>query len=72
MKNICVFCGAIFSGDPLLLQAIEQLAEIMVNQNIGLIYGGGKVGVMGMLADTVLAKGGKVEGVLPRFLMEKE
>src|ERR1700761_2508866 len=72
MKNICVFCGANFNGDPLLLQAIKQLAEIMVNQNIWLIYGGGKVGVMGMIADAILNKGGKVEGVLPRFLESKE
>lgn len=72
MKNICVFCGANFNGDALLLQAIDQLTDIMVNQNIGLIYGGGKVGVMGLLADAMLNKGGKVEGVLPRFLESKE
>jgi len=72
MTNICVFCGANFSGDPALGDAIEQLAEIMVNRNISLVFGGGKVGVMGLLADAVLAKGGKAIGVLPRFLMEKE
>jgi len=72
MKNICVFCGANFNGDPLLSEAIDQLAEIMVNQNITLIYGGGKVGVMGILADAILDKGGKAEGVLPKFLMDKE
>jgi len=72
MKNICVFCGANFNGDTLLKEAIDQLAEIMVNQNTGLIYGGGKVGVMGLLADAVLNKGGKVEGVLPCFLESKE
>ena len=72
MKSICVFCGANFNGDPLLSDAINQLAEIMVNQNIALVYGGGKVGVMGMLADAILNKGGKAEGVLPKFLMDKE
>lgn len=72
MKSICVFCGANFNGDPLLSEAIDQLAEIMVTQNIVLLYGGGKVGVMGMLADTILSKGGKAEGVLPKFLMDKE
>jgi uncharacterized protein (TIGR00730 family) len=72
MKNICVFCGANFNGDPLLSEAIDQLAEIMVNQNITLIYGGGKVGVMGLLADAILNKGGKAEGVIPQFLMDKE
>ena len=72
MTNICVFCGANYSGDPLLEQAIAQLAEIMVARNISLVFGGGKVGVMGLLADAVLAGGGKTIGVLPRFLMEKE
>jgi len=72
MKNICIFCGANFSGDPLLVDAIDQLAQIMVNRDITLIYGGGKVGVMGMVADAVLNKGGKAIGVLPQFLMDKE
>jgi uncharacterized protein (TIGR00730 family) len=72
MNSICVFCGANFNGDPLLAAAIEQLAEIMAARNITLIYGGGKVGVMGLLADAVLAKGGKVVGVMPGFLMDKE
>jgi uncharacterized protein (TIGR00730 family) len=72
MNNICVYCGSSFSGDPLLTQAIDQLAEIMVSRGAGLIYGGGKVGVMGMIADAVLKKGGKVTGVIPRFLEIKE
>jgi len=72
MKAICVFCGANFNGDPILKQAIEQLAEIMVNRDITLVYGGGKVGVMGLLADAVLNSGGKAIGVIPRFLMDKE
>ncbi len=72
MKAICVFCGANFNGDPLLQSAVEQLANIMVSRNITLVFGGGKVGVMGILADAVLGGGGKAVGVLPRFLMEKE
>jgi len=72
MKSICIFCGANNSGDPLLEQAIDQLAALMAGQDITLIYGGGKVGVMGMIADAVLKKGGKAIGVLPRFLMNKE
>jgi len=59
MNKICVFCGANFNDDPLLQQAIEQLAEIMVGREISLIYGGGKVGVMGLIADAILSKGGK-------------
>ena len=72
MNSICIFCGANFSGDPLIEQAIDQLAELMVHSNISLVYGGGKVGVMGMIADAILNKGGKAIGVLPRFLMDKE
>ncbi|MVN22422.1 LOG family protein [Mucilaginibacter arboris] len=72
MKSICVFCGANFNGDEQLKTAIGQLAEIMVNQNISLIFGGGKVGVMGLIADAVLQRGGKAIGVIPTFLMDKE
>ena len=72
MKKICVYCGANFNGDTLLAAAIDQLAEIMVNQNITLIYGGGKVGVMGLIADAILLKGGLAEGVIPQFLIDKE
>jgi uncharacterized protein (TIGR00730 family) len=72
MKKICVYCGANFNGDTLLTTAIDQLAEIMVSQGITLIYGGGKVGVMGLIADAVLTKGGKAEGVIPQFLVDKE
>ncbi|MDB4902817.1 MAG: yvdD 1 [Mucilaginibacter sp.] len=72
MKAICVFCGANFNGDPILKQSVELLAEIMVNRNITLVFGGGKVGVMGLLADAVLNNGGKAIGVIPQFLMDKE
>jgi len=72
MKAICVFCGANFNGDPALKQAVEQLAELMVTRDITLVYGGGKVGIMGLLADNVLTRGGKAIGIIPQFLMDKE
>ncbi len=72
MNSICIFCGANFNGDPILKQTVEQLAEIMVNRDITLVFGGGKVGMMGLLADAVLGRGGKVIGVIPQFLMDKE
>ncbi|MGF7075914.1 TIGR00730 family Rossman fold protein [Mucilaginibacter sp. R-33] len=72
MKSICVFCGANFNGDPVLKQAIEQLAEVMVSRNITLVFGGGKVGVMGLMADAVLNRGGNAIGIIPQFLMDKE
>jgi len=72
MKSICVFCGANFNGDPLLKEAVKQLAEVMVSRKIKLVYGGGKVGVMGILADAVLSMDGEAIGVIPQFLVEKE
>jgi uncharacterized protein (TIGR00730 family) len=72
MKSVCVFCGANFNGDPILKQTVEQLAEVLVNREITLIFGGGKVGVMGILADAVLGLGGKAVGVMPKFLLDKE
>lgn len=72
MKAICVFCGANFNGDPILKQAIDQLAEVMVSRDITLVFGGGKVGVMGLMADAVLNRGGKAIGIIPQFLMDKE
>lgn len=72
MKSLCVFCGANFNGDPVLKQSINQLAEIMVSRGIELIYGGGNVGVMGLLADAIMTRGGRVIGIIPQFLMDKE
>jgi uncharacterized protein (TIGR00730 family) len=72
MNSICVFCGANFNGDPNLKQAVELLAEVMVSKDISLVFGGGKVGVMGLMADAVLQRGGKAIGVIPGFLMDKE
>ncbi|MGZ3834866.1 MAG: LOG family protein [Mucilaginibacter sp.] len=72
MKSICIFCGANFNGDPVLKQTVEQLAEIMVKQSITLVFGGGKVGVMGLLAEAMIQRDGKTVGVIPKFLMDKE
>lgn len=72
MKSICVYCGANFNGDPLLRTAIEQLAQAFVDQDIRLIYGGGSVGVMGIIADEVLKRNGQVTGVIPQFLFDLE
>ncbi len=72
MTSICVFCGANFNGDTVLMQAVEQLAEVMVARQIQLVFGGGKVGLMGLLADAVLERGGRVLGVIPKFLIDKE
>jgi uncharacterized protein (TIGR00730 family) len=72
LKSLCVYCGANFNGDATLKQAIDDLAKKMVGDNINLVYGGGSVGVMGVIADEVLKLGGTVTGVIPQFLMDKE
>ncbi|MEO6850408.1 MAG: TIGR00730 family Rossman fold protein [Mucilaginibacter sp.] len=72
MTSICIFCGANFNGDPVLGHVVEQLAEVMARKDIALVFGGGKIGVMGLLADAVLSKGGKAIGVMPQFLLDKE
>jgi uncharacterized protein (TIGR00730 family) len=72
MKSVCVFCGSNFNGDPRLSNAVEDLSAILVEKDITLVYGGGRVGVMGLIADKMLAKGGKVIGIIPEFLMNKE
>ncbi len=72
MKSLCIFCGANFNGDPVLKQTVDRLAEVMVSRNITLVFGGGKVGLMGLLAEAVLQRDGKAIGVIPQFLMDKE
>ncbi|MDO8992534.1 TIGR00730 family Rossman fold protein [Daejeonella sp.] len=72
MKTISVFCGSNFDGNPVLLKAVNDLADAMVEKEISLVFGGGRVGVMGLIADAVLTRGGKAIGVIPQFLMDKE
>jgi uncharacterized protein (TIGR00730 family) len=72
MKSICVYCGANFNGDPVLRQAISDLAQVFADQDIRLVYGGGSVGVMGIIADDVLERKGSVTGVIPQFLLDLE
>lgn len=72
MKHICVFCGSSPGARPEYLRAAAQLGEVLVERGIGLVYGGASVGLMGKLADTVLAGKGNVIGVIPSALLEKE
>lgn len=72
LNSVCVYCGSNFNGDQQLRNAIKQLAETLVKQQIRLVYGGGSVGVMGVLANDVLELGGLVTGIIPQFLMDKE
>ena len=71
-QKICVFCGSNLGIRPVYRTAAEQLASLLVRRGIDLVYGGGNIGLMGVLADTVLASGGKVTGVIPESLMARE
>ena len=72
LKSICVYCGASMGADPAYAVAARALAAVLVEQNIALVYGGGKVGLMGVIADEVLRLGGEVTGVIPQALLERE
>ena len=70
--NICVFCGSNPGNDAIFTQEASTLASEIVSRGYGMVYGGASVGIMGLLADQVLAKGGRVHGVIPSALMERE
>ncbi len=72
MKRICVFAGSSLGGDPVYASAAEQLGRALVGRNLGLVYGGARVGLMGILADAVLDEGGEVIGVIPAGLVARE
>ncbi|MGF6183905.1 uncharacterized protein (TIGR00730 family) [Massilia sp. UYP32] len=72
MKTLAVYCGAAHGANPFYADAARALARAMVEHNIALVYGGGKVGLMGMIADEVLRLGGEATGVIPRALVERE
>jgi len=69
---LAVYCGSRPGSDPRHRAASVRLGEIMARSGIALVYGGGSVGLMGALADTVLREGGRAIGVIPRFLLERE
>lgn len=70
--NIAVFCGANAGVDPIYAAAAIELGQLMAAQGTGLVFGGGKVGLMGTIADAVLAGGGKAVGVIPQSLIDRE
>jgi len=72
MKRITVFCGSSIGGKEIFKNKAIALGKALVQRKIDLVYGGAKVGLMGVIADAVLQEGGKVIGVLPRFLQAKE
>ena len=72
MKRICVFCGSSVGGNPAYAEAAITLGGLLATKKIGLVYGGGNVGLMGVIADAVLEAGGEVIGVIPHSLAQRE
>lgn len=72
MKRICVFCGSNKGTRSEYVLAAQAMGQAMVRRNIGLVYGGGNVGLMGVIADAMLAEGGEVIGVIPQGLVARE
>jgi hypothetical protein len=72
MRRLCVFCGSNVGGRPTYATNARDLAAELCRRGLGVVYGGGGVGLMGVLADAALAQGGEVIGVIPRPLATKE
>ena len=72
MKKIVVFCGSSLGFNPVYKNAAIELGNYFVNNDITLVYGGGKIGMMGVLSETILKKGGKVIGIIPNLLKKEE
>ena len=71
-SSLCVFCGSRFGVDPGARDVAVRLGELLAREGITLVYGGGGVGLMGLLANAALKGGGRVTGVIPRFLLQRE
>ena len=72
VKSICVYCGSSAGTDPAFAAAAHDVGEMLASSGIRLVYGGGRVGLMGIVANSVLAAGGEVVGVIPRGLFSRE
>jgi len=72
MKRICVFAGSSGGVRPEYRRAAAELGRLLAAQDIGLVYGGARIGLMGVVADSVLAAGGEATGVIPKSLVSKE
>lgn len=72
MKRICVFCGSNFGTKPIYTEVAKELGRLLAERGIALVYGGADVGLMGEIANAVLAHKGEVIGVIPKSLVDKE
>ena len=72
LRSVCVFCGASAGGDPRYAEAATRVGRSRAERGIELVYGGGRLGLMGAVADAALAAGGRVTGVIPSGLVDRE
>src|SRR5258708_16764138 len=72
MKTLCVFCGSNFGADPAYRASAIKVGSLVAARGMTLVHGGGKVGMMGALADSCLSAGGRVIGIIPKSLAAKE
>ena len=72
MKRICVFCGSSSGTNRIYKEGAVRMGKVLATQNIELVYGGGKVGLMGVMADSALQHGGKVLGIIPQSIADLE
>ena len=72
LRRICVFCASSPGVDPAITDATVELGRLLAERDLELVYGGGAVGLMGLIADTVLDAGGRVTGVIPKNLFTRE
>ena len=72
MNRICVFCGSKTGSDPLFLEIAKQLGRVLAVRGLHLVYGGASIGLMGAVADSVIASGGRAVGVIPEAMATKE
>jgi len=72
IKNVCVYCGSSSKVDDVHKQSAENLGKIIAAQNWGVVYGGGRVGLMGLVADSALEAGAEVIGIIPEHIQARE
>lgn len=72
LTSVCVYCASSLGSNEAIVEATTELGELLARRGIRLVYGGGAVGLMGLIADTVLANGGEVTGIIPTALFPKE
>ncbi len=72
MKRVCVFCGSALGTKPVYADSARAFGQLLASRGLDLVFGGGHIGLMGVLADAVLAAGGSVTGVIPQSLVDRE